>query len=243
MTERRLGWLLSALLPITAAAQSRTVLDAVYSDAQAMRGEAVYSSNCAKCHEGADVDGPPLNGDPFIDRWREDSLAALFTFIKSRMPRDAPGKLSNDNYRDIVAFLLAANDYPAGAKELGADQLASTLLVGKDGPKPLPTNALVLAVGCLASGGADTWTLTSATAHARARETNQTTPEELKSSAAKPAGNQTFRLQNLADLPGGFRAEAYRSQRVQVKGVLVHQSGGDRIHVTSLAAATPGCAA
>src|SRR5690242_6722513 len=78
----------------------RTVLDGVYSDAQAKRGDAEYGMNCAKCHEGADVDGPPLTGDPFIDRWREDSLASLFTFIRTQMPRDTPGKLSEPVYRD-----------------------------------------------------------------------------------------------------------------------------------------------
>lgn len=231
------------LLPALGLAQpARTVLDAVYTDAQAMRGEAGYGANCAKCHEGADVDGPPLTGDPFIDRWREDSLGALFTFIKTRMPRDAPGKLNDDSYRDILAFLLAANMYPSGGKELSAESISSTLLVGKDGPKPLPTNTLVLVVGCLAPGAANTWMLNSATEPARTHEADKTTPEELKKSGAKPAGTQTFRLQNLADLRPGFNPDTVKGKKVQVKGALVRQSGNDRINVTSLETVAPGCA-
>lgn len=235
--------LLILLLPAMGLAQpGRTVLDAVYTDAQAMRGEAAYGTNCAKCHEGADVDGPPLTGDPFIDRWREDTLGALFSFIKTRMPRDAPGKLSDDAYRDILAFLLAANMYPAGAKELSADLLPSTLLVGRDGPKPLPSNALVVVVGCLAPGAANTWMLTNAPEPARTREADKTSPEELKSSGTKPAGNQTFRLQNLADLRAGFNPDTVKGKKIQVKGVLVRQSGNDRINVTSLETVATGCA-
>ncbi|HEX8812536.1 MAG TPA: cytochrome c, partial [Terracidiphilus sp.] len=101
----------------------RTVLDGVFTEAQAGRGEMQFAMNCAKCHEGADVDGPPLTGDPFIDRWREDTLEGLFSFIRTRMPRDNPAKLSEAVYRDILAFLLAANDYPAGKSELGADSI------------------------------------------------------------------------------------------------------------------------
>src|SRR5262249_1733434 len=114
----------------------RTVLDSVFTEAQAGRGEMQFGMNCAKCHEGADVDGPSLTGDPFIDRWREDSLGSVFSFIRTSMPRDAPGKLSEDVYRDILAYLLAANGYPAGKTELGGDSIAATQLVGKDGPKP-----------------------------------------------------------------------------------------------------------
>ena len=234
--------LLLWLASLAIAQPARTVLDGVYTEAQAVRGEAAFTANCAKCHEGADVDGPPLSGDPFIDRWREDSLAALFSFIKTRMPRDTPGKLTDSAYRDILAFLLQDNMYPSGAKELNAEVLSSVLLVGKDGPKPLPTNALVLVVGCLASGGANDWTLTGATEPARAHEADKAAPEELKNSAAKPPGTQTFRLQNLADFKPGFSPDTAKGNRVQVKGALIRQSGKDRINVTSLETVAPGCA-
>src|SRR5690242_1743509 len=212
------------LIPLILAAMpgfsqgSRTVLDGVYTDAQAQRGEAAYGMNCAKCHEGADVDGPPLNGDPFLDRWREDRLATLFTFIRTNMPRDTPGKLPEATYRDILAFLLQANGYKAGSAELTSPDTVQ--LVGKDGPKPLPTNALVLAAGCFMPAGKDAGMLTKVGALSRTRTADATTPEELKRSAAMPPGDQQFRLQNLSD----FKPESFQGHKVQVKGVLVRQA-------------------
>ncbi len=219
---------------------ARTVLDGVYTEAQAKRGETEYGMNCARCHEGADVDGPPLMGDPFIDRWREDRLSSLFTFMRTQMPRDTPGKLAEGSYRDILAFLLQVNGYAAGASELTADAIGNTELVGKDGPKPLPTNALVLVVGCFTSGERDTWALANAARPARTRTADATTPDELKNSAAKPLGNQQFTLQNLSDLPA-FRADAYKGHKVQAKGVLVREANRDRIHVTSLESVAESC--
>jgi quinoprotein glucose dehydrogenase len=231
---RHLIALILAALPGLAQG-SRTVLDGVYTDAQAKRGEAAYGMNCAKCHEGADVDGPPLNGDPFIDRWREDRLSTLFTFIRTNMPRDTPGKLPEASYRDILAFLLQSNGYPTGSAELAATD--SIQLVGKDGPKPLPTNALVLAVGCFAPGDQDTGMLTRVSALARTRTADATTPEELKQSAAMPSGDRQFRLQNLSE----FKPESVKGHRVQVKGVLIRQANNDRINVTALESLAASC--
>jgi len=216
---------------------SRSVLDGVYTDAQARRGEAAYGINCAKCHEGADVDGPPLNGDPFIDRWREDRLTTLFTFIRTNMPRDSPGKLPESDYRDIVAYLLQANGYPTGNAELTPTAVENIQLVGRDGPKPLPTNALVVAVGCFMPADKDTGTLTRVAALSRTRTADSSTPEELKRSAAAPPGSQQFKLQNLSD----FKPESFKAHKVQIKGVLIRQANNDRINVTALDSLSADC--
>ena len=102
---------------------SRTVLDGAYTDAQAMRGENEYGTNCARCH-GADLDGggaaPTLHTLDFLDRWREDQLNTLFQFISTNMPQPPgrPGGLKEQQYLDIVAFLLQVNGLPSGSKEL-----------------------------------------------------------------------------------------------------------------------------
>jgi mono/diheme cytochrome c family protein len=223
-------------------AQARsTVLGGVYTAAQAARGEAAFGGNCAKCHEGADVDGPPLNGDPFIDRWREDNLDALFDFMKTQMPRDDPGKLAAGAYVDILAYLLSRNSFPAGGQELTAGTLGNTLLVGKDGPRPLPTNALVQVVGCLTPGPSSTWTLTNASEPARTRNADKIAAEELTASASGPTGTQTFGLQNLADLGANFNTDANKGHRVLAKGVLLRRSAGDRVNVISIGSAASGC--
>ncbi|HEY7391486.1 MAG TPA: cytochrome c [Bryobacteraceae bacterium] len=224
---------LCATLLICAAAPAATVLDGVYTGAQAARGAAAYQARCASCHDGADVDGPPLTGDPFIDRWREDSLGSLYDFIKTSMPQDAPGKLDEAAYRDVLAYLLQANRYPSGSQELTAESLRHTDLIGHDGPQPLPTNAIARTAGCLASGANGAWVLASAAEPRRTRVADHSTPEELASSAAQPLGSQSFRLQDLDEL-AGFQGDALKGHKVQVKGVLIRQPGNDRINVASL---------
>jgi len=225
---------LLCLFSITALAQMRTTLDGVYSDAQAGRGAELFAAKCARCHEGADVDGPPLTQDPFLDRWREDTLAPLFTFLRTKMPQDAPGSLTEANYLDVLAAILAKNAFPAG-KDLTTDALSSTVLVGHDGPKPMPNNAAVIAVGCFNAGA-----LTNAGDLGRTQAPDETNAEELKNSAVKPLGTRAFSLLNVTDLPG-FNADNVKGRKVQVKGVLQRQSAGDRINVLSLEVVAPTC--
>jgi hypothetical protein len=220
---------------------TRTVLDGVFTEAQAKRGEAAYTANCAKCHEGADVDGPTLEGTPFIDRWREDNLGILFTFLKTKMPADQPGSLSDSAYLDILTHLLKSNNYPGGAGELTTEALGGVLLVGKDGPQPLPTNALVQVVGCLTLNPAGAWTVASSSEPYRTPIADQITPEEKRNAGIRPPGSQTFRLQNLGEV-FGFTPDAHNGHKVLAKGVLIRQAGNDRINVTALTEIAENCA-
>src|SRR5688572_24392928 len=66
-----------------------TVLDGVYSEAQARRGQATYGVWCSACHGEAleGVSAPELTaGSRFVERWREGSLDLLHGFLKERMP-------------------------------------------------------------------------------------------------------------------------------------------------------------
>jgi len=217
---------------------SGTVLDGVYTDEQAARGEAGYRTHCTGCHEGADADGPPLVGQPFLDRWREDSLDSLFTFVRNNMPGNRPGGLEQSIYLDIVAFLLKANEIPAGKTELTVDVVGRTELVGKDGPKPLANLTVVRAVGCLAPGSGGGWVLTKASElmAVRARNVAETTPEELKAAAARPLGRETLQLQNVPVV-----AQNDSGHKVQVKGVLIRRTDGARINVISLESVATAC--
>ena len=51
-------------------------------------------------------------------------VGSLFERIKVSMPEDGPGRLSDEEYTDVVAFLLDASSYPAGEAELPADKTA-----------------------------------------------------------------------------------------------------------------------
>jgi S-disulfanyl-L-cysteine oxidoreductase SoxD len=56
----------------------------------------------------------------------------LFTRIKTTMPADAPGRLADADYLDVVAFVLKANGFPGGPSELaraGNDSLKNILIV------------------------------------------------------------------------------------------------------------------
>ena len=94
-----------------------------FTDEQARRGAAIYSDNCENCHGAALNDGeyaPPLKGPIFLRNWESGSVAALFGKIKSTMPFDNPGQLTEQNYVDVTAFLLSQNGYAPGEKELPA---------------------------------------------------------------------------------------------------------------------------
>jgi hypothetical protein len=184
----------------TAQATQKTVLDGAFTEAQADRGGVVYGTECAGCHEGADVDGPPLTGDPFIDRWREDTLNSLFEYIKTRMPQTAPGSLPDGAYADILAHLLHETAFPVGSRELTMDALGSTVLVGPKGPQPLPSGALVRVVGCLTQNPAREWVITGAGQPARERAGNDITAAEATAAAAAALGAQTFTLQNVGEV-------------------------------------------
>ena len=101
-----------------------SVWDGVYSEAQAVRGGEAYRQACVNCHgpelEGADMT-PPLTGGTFTSNWNDLTLGDLFERIRATMPLDQPGTLSRQQNADLVAFLLRANQWPAGTTELSRE--------------------------------------------------------------------------------------------------------------------------
>ena len=220
----------SAALASALAQAPASVLDGVFTTAQAERGHVAYETRCVRCHEGLEADGPGLMEKAFLDRWREDTLEPLFTFMKTTMPGNTPGSLDDRVYADVLAFLLEANGLPAGKDELKPAMVGRIQLVGPDGPKPLSNLTIVRTVGCLAAAG-DGWTLVNAATPrpVRARVVDGTTPEELKASAAQPLGTQTLPLLSVKP-----QSTTMAGHKVQVKGVLNRQKTLERINVMSL---------
>lgn len=97
---------------------------ASYTVAQARSGALVYGQKCMSCH-GATLQGtaaPGVAGTEFLktaqhNKW---TLSDLRTLVVENMPFSDPGSLSAKQYSDVMAFLLAANCYPAGAKPFDA---------------------------------------------------------------------------------------------------------------------------
>ncbi len=112
-----LGAALGAQAPTSTAA-------GVFTADQAKRGQSVYADACAKCHLD-DLSGgatsPPLKGSDFLSGWTGKSVGALLDEIKMTMPFDSPGSLTAAQYADVLAYILSANDFPAGTTELGQD--------------------------------------------------------------------------------------------------------------------------
>lgn len=240
-----LGWVL--LCASVQAQTARTVLDGVYTDVQAARGQMAYQINCSMCHRES-LDGGaealPLRGEQFMESWRDDSLAPLFDHMRTRMPRrpgGEPGSLSEKTYLDILAYILKVSEYPPGAGELTKDALGSIQLVGKDGPKPLPTNALVQVVGCFAPGAENSWVLADSSDPVRTRNAEEVTAEERKASVEKALGTGKFRLQNLPDFRANFMPDAYKGHKVVAKGSLIRQTNNDRIYVLALETVADRC--
>jgi mono/diheme cytochrome c family protein len=112
-------------LHATLSARAQTAADGVYTEAQAMRGAALYEEQCGPCH-GADKTGvadlfPALAGDSFVMIWQERSVGELFEKISTTMPALDPGSLAPEQVADLVADMLSSSKYPAGATALGSE--------------------------------------------------------------------------------------------------------------------------
>lgn len=117
-----LGLTLLAAAPVAFARDGSTVWSAVYTEAQASRGQATYHETCAACH-GDDLGGgemaPALAGPTFQENWTGQTLGDLFARMRSMPPSD-PGSLPRDKTADVLAYVLKVNGFPAGATELAS---------------------------------------------------------------------------------------------------------------------------
>src|SRR6202163_1230253 len=136
---------------LLAATQSAAKGPGHYTGTQAAAGATVYSATCQQCH-GVNLQGqsgPGLVGAAFRKYVGTSGTAAtLEDFIARQMPADKPGSLTQQQYLDVTAFLLARNGYPPGNVPLTKSTLAEVALVGGTGataPKGASTNEIVRA--------------------------------------------------------------------------------------------------
>jgi mono/diheme cytochrome c family protein len=203
---------------VMALALLTTVWDGVYTTEQAARGQVVYDRQCSTCH-GWDLAGRnarPLTGETFFRSWGEDSLSSLYTVVHDSMPRNAPGTLTDQEYLDIVAYLLQRNEYPAGSRELTRDLVPDVQVVGKNGPAPVPNFSLVRVVGCLEERPGGVWIVTRASEPARTRTPAPSTGDERSRSDASAPGAQEFELMDAYAATDG-----HSGKKVEVKGLLM----------------------
>lgn len=106
--------------PQTAPAQEAGTVErqVTFSEQQAESGRAAYRRYCVECH-GPDLDdgefgGPPLRGLQFEEMFGGLPVSALYNYILATMPPDRPGRISDEDRTEIVAYLLQRNGYPDG---------------------------------------------------------------------------------------------------------------------------------
>ena len=126
----------------TAAGETASIRDGVFTAEQALRGRAAYTGPCDRCH-GFKLDGapddpdmlpaPPVAGPKFLRKWDGRTLAVLFEYVRTTMPTNNPGYLSDAEVADIVAYMLSASGLPAGDTALSTEPeaLASIVIVSQ----------------------------------------------------------------------------------------------------------------
>jgi mono/diheme cytochrome c family protein len=96
---------------------------APFSQAQASRGRDVYEATCANCHQPGQ-----FIGQRFVDDWNDRRVGDFYSLVRATMPVDNPGGMKEQEYLDVVAYLLQANHAPASPDSLSAD---TTIMRGR----------------------------------------------------------------------------------------------------------------
>ncbi len=105
--------LVTTLAEAQTSAPARSVWDSTYTTEQAANGETTFRYTCTNCHATAQFTGPS-----FLGAWEGGTAYQLFQLISEQMPFDNPGTLPREQYRDVLAYLLKLNGFPAGNRPL-----------------------------------------------------------------------------------------------------------------------------
>ena len=112
---------LTATAIVGRASRDRTVWDGIYNDAQSTRGAKIYKDSCARCHgETLQGDGTAgaLSGPGFLSDFDGVTLADIVDRTRKTMPDDDPGTMSRQQIVDALTYVLSANKFPKGDREL-----------------------------------------------------------------------------------------------------------------------------
>ena len=105
----------------------------LFTKEQVLRGQALYETKCASCHGIHLVADEPEAGDltglTYQTNWHGKTVAEKFEVIKTTMPPGSARLLTDQEYLDIVLYILKVNGYPTGARELLYDPKALQKIV------------------------------------------------------------------------------------------------------------------
>lgn len=112
---------LLALVALPAFAQSATAASertasGSFTEDQAVKGETAFRSFCASCHTVEDH-----TNDKFRHDWFGRTVYDLYKMLRTTMPDDNPGGLSDDEYTRVIAYILKLNGFKPGTDSLLSD--------------------------------------------------------------------------------------------------------------------------
>jgi cytochrome c len=97
--------------------------------ALAASGQTIYNKFAASCHgeSGGGRSGPALIGSN-AGMAKYNTAQGLLDYISATMPLGAPGKLSHQEYLEVLCYLLVQNNYVSADKVFNEAQLSSIIL-------------------------------------------------------------------------------------------------------------------
>lgn len=201
-----------------AAGARRSVWDGVYTTAQAARGKEAFLAHCDVCH-GIDPNGTPgrFMGELFWGVWGDDAFPELLKKVVGHMVDNGAKPATDAEYADVLAFLLANNEVPAGSTELKTTDIASISLIRKGGPAKAPVGAVVIVVGCLAKAG-DVWQVENGSQPLRSRATS------ITADLPRAAGLEMAGVPYPLEFPL-IRLDPMLGKKVLARGILLASGG------------------
>src|SRR5579859_7277891 len=122
---------------ITASPAQQPARSGPFTAEQAAAGRELYASTCSACHlstmQGT-FEAPPLSGTNFLNTWRNRAVSELITKIRTSMPLNNPGSLSDADAANLSAFILQANGATPGAQALTGSTLVPIGAVAAGAP-------------------------------------------------------------------------------------------------------------
>ena len=92
-----------------------------------------FGTDCATCHSNTargSSAAPGLIGYTLDSKYADQSLYTYFDYMRSNMPPGNAGWFTDQEYADIVAYLLELHGAPAGDTELeGTQEALSTITI------------------------------------------------------------------------------------------------------------------
>jgi mono/diheme cytochrome c family protein len=227
-----------------AQAEDGKIWAGVYTPEQAQRGAKAYEAFCTRCH-GLDLmgsrnagSGPALKDVNFWVSWERAPITSILSKIQRTMPYDSPGSLRDDDYTDLLAYILSQNKFPAGTSDLATKTLEDIRITRPAGTATeVPNFSLVQVVGCLVRGVDNGWILTKATAPQATRD-DAPNAAAIADAARRPLGSIEMRLIGA----GHFQPEASTGRRVEARGLLSKGSDEAKLDLLSLKSVSASCA-